>query len=374
MSKTPIFLVVPALLALIALSLVGCSHARTPEAAGPIPCAHHGAAFAKPCLPAAPAKAIGIAEPDLIAKSAAVQASQLAQMKAIGITSIRLDADWSQTQPTGVGTFAWIPLDRVVKSVLAAGMTLDLIIDGCPAWAAAAGTANDPSPVPKSPAQYGTFAAQVAARYGPQGVKLFEIWNEPNNAQFWANKANAAAYTALLKAAYPAIKKVDPAAFVLSGGLAPESNDGTDIAPVTYLQQMYAAGAQGNFDGLGYHPYSYPALPNSVEPWSGWSQMNQTTPSIRSVMAANGDTAKQIWITEVGAPSSGPDGVGQAGEANDLTQAITDAKSSTWIGALYLYSWQDEGTDTTNDQDWFGLVTAGGGHKSAYNAVAAAIG
>jgi polysaccharide biosynthesis protein PslG len=374
MSKPQIFIVVPALLALVALALVGCSHARTPEAAGPQPCAHHGAAFAKPCLPASPTKPIGIAEPDLIAHAASVQASQLAQMKAIGITSIRLDADWSAAQPTGASTFNWVPLDRVVKSVLAAGMTLDLIIDGCPAWAAAAGTSGDPSPIPASPAQYATFAAQVAARYGPQGVKLFEIWNEPNNAQFWANKANAAAYTADLKAAYAAIKNVDPSAFILSGGLAPESNDGTDIAPVTYLQAMYAAGAQGSFDGLGYHPYSYPALPNTVEPWSGWSQMSQTTPSIRSVMTASGDAAKQVWITEVGAPSSGPDGVGQTGEANDMTQAITNTENTSWIGGIYLYSWQDEGTDTTNDQDWFGMVTAGGGHKAAYNAVAAAAG
>ena len=201
-------MVVPALLALVALALVGCSHAQTPEAAGLQPCAHHGAAFASPCLPASatpsPTKPVGIAEPDLIARSASVQASQLAQMKAIGITSIRLDADWSAAQPTGPTTFNWVPLDRVVKSVLAAGMTLDLIIDGCPAWAAAAGTSGDPSPIPASPAQYATFAAQVAARYGPQGVKLFEIWNEPNNAQFWANKANAAAYTADLKAAYAA--------------------------------------------------------------------------------------------------------------------------------------------------------------------------
>jgi hypothetical protein len=203
---------------------------------------------------------------------------------------------------------------------------------------------------------------------------MFEIWNEPNNAGFWSPKPDPAAYTADLKAAYAAIKHADRSAFVISGGLAPETNDGTNIAPVTFLQDMYAHGAKGSFDALGYHPYSYPALPAAVEPWSGWSQMNQTTPSIRSVMTSHGDAAKQIWITEVGAPSSGPDGVGQKGEANDMTQAIASTESTSWIGGLYLYSWQDEGTGTGNDQDWFGLVTAAGAHKAAYTAVAAALG
>src|ERR1017187_5211443 len=254
-------------------------------------------------------KRVGIAEPDLITKSARVQASELKSMKALGITSIRLDADWSGVQYGGPNSFSWAPLDRVVKSVRAAGMSADLIIDGCPAWAAPPGTSGDVSPPPASPAQYAAFATRVAQRYTPLGVTMFEIWNEPNNAGFWSPKPDPAAYTADLIAAYAAIKHVDRSAFVISAGLAPEANDGTNINAVTFLQDMYAHGAKGSFDAVGYHPYSYPALPNTYESWSGWSEMNQTTPSFRSVMTSNGDAAKQIWITEVGAPTGGPDWV-----------------------------------------------------------------
>jgi exo-beta-1,3-glucanase (GH17 family) len=102
--------------------------------------------------------------------------------------------------------------------------------------------------------------------------------------------------------------------------------------------------------------------------------MSQTASSIRSVMTSNGDASKPVWITEFGAPSGGPGGVGQAGEATELTQAITNAKNASWIAGIYLYSWQDEGTDPTNAEDWFGLVTVTGSHKAAYAAVAAAIG
>jgi hypothetical protein len=315
----------------------------------------------------------GIADPDLIAETPALQASDLAAMKAIGITSIRLDANWDWVQYGGPTTFDWTQLDQVVKSARTAGMSIDLIIDGCPPWAAKAGTSGDSSPQPASATKYAIWAAEVAARYGPSGVGTFEIWNEPNNVNFWQPQANAVAYTADLVAAYAAIKSVDPSAFVISGGLAPESTSGGSINAVTFLKAMYADGAKGSFDAVGYHPYSNPALPNTYESWSGWSQMGQTTPSIRSVMTSNGDSAKRIWITEVGAPSSGPDGVGQAAEASALTQAIADAKATSWIGALYIYSWQDAGTALSTDQNWYGLITAGGAQKQAYSGVAAAI-
>ena len=382
MLHKPIFVVVPALLAALALALTlaGCSLGGTKPAAGPLPCARHGSAFARPCVtssasaPPSAVKPMGVAEPDLIARSPAAQASELAAMKAIGITSVRLDADWSGVQYAGRNSSSWTALDQVVASARAAGMTVDLIIDGCPAWAAKAGTSGDVSPPPASPATYATYAAAVAARYAPQGVTMFEIWNEPNNAGFWSPKPSAAAYTADLKAAYASIKRVDPAALILSAGLAPEVNDGTNINAITFLKSMYADGAKGSFDAVAYHPYSYPALPDSYQSWSGWSQMSQTSPSIRSVMISNGAAAKQIWITEVGAPSSGPDGVGQQGEADDLTQAIAAANATSWIAGLYLYSWQDEGTDPTNDENWFGLLTAAGAPKTAYTAVATALG
>ncbi len=317
---------------------------------------------------------VGMADPDLLGESASTQAAQLAGMKAIGISEIRLDADWDWVQYGGENSFDWAQLDQAVASVRAARMSLDLIVDGCPPWAAVSGTEGDPSPQPASSARYAHWAAEVAARYGPRGVGTFEIWNEPNNVAFWQPAPNPAAYTADLIAAYQAIKDVDPPAFVLSGGLAPESNDGTNISPVTFLQRIYAYGARGHFDGVGYHPYSYPALPKTYDSWSGWSQMDQTSPSIRSVMAANGDRGKRIYITEVGAPSGGPQGVGQRSQATEFTQAIEAAKTTSWIGGIYLYTWQDDGTDTRNTEDWFGLVTAAGVHKPAYAAVKNAIG
>ena len=184
-----------------------------------------GTATPRKSPPALPkGRPYGMSDPALLNESASEQTSQLAAMKAIGVNSVRVDASWADVQPDGPGTFNWGQVDQAVNSILTAGMSVDLIIDGCPPWAAVPGASGDPWPQPASSAQYAAYAAQVAARYAPQGVGTFEIWNEPNLAEFWQPAPNPQAYTADLKAAYAAIKKVDRSAFVVSGGLAPASH------------------------------------------------------------------------------------------------------------------------------------------------------
>ncbi len=114
-------------------------------------------------------------------------------------------------------------------------------------------------------------------------------------------------------------------------------------------------------------------LPGTYENWSGWSQMFETYPSLRSLMIAHGDGRKPIWITEFGAPSNGPLGVGLKGEAAELKQGILAAKATSWIGAIYLYTWSDFGGNPSIDGDWFGLLTSRGRPKPAYAAVVSAI-
>jgi hypothetical protein len=202
------------------------------------------------------------------------------------------------------------------------------------------------------------------------GVNAYEIWNEPNIVAFWTPAPNPSLYTSMLKDAYASIKAVQPDSTVISGGLAPAADDSAgDIAPVEFLQDMYADGAEGSFDGLGYHAYSYPALPNTFESWSGWDELDQTTPSIRSVMAANGDAGKKVWITEIGAPSAGPNGVGTTDQAAEVTQAVAGAKASPWIAAMFFYTYED----APIDPDYFGLLNADGSPKPAWAALAAAI-
>jgi hypothetical protein len=319
------------------------------------------------------ARVFGVADPTLLNEPAATQVAQLEAMKAMGITSVRLDANWYWGQINGPGSFVWAPLDEAMASVHKVGLTADLILDGCPPWASVPAANGAEFSQPASPATFATWAQAVAARYGPLGAKYFEVWNEPNLVGSWAPTPNPAAYTQDLVAAYAAIKGVDPSAVVLTGGLAPTYNTSTTINATTFLTDMYADGAKGSFDGVGDHPYSFPAAPDTFESWSGWSQMEATASSMRSVMIANGDAAKKLWITEYGAPTTGPSAVSEADQSQDLTQAIAQVKQVSYIGSLYIYTWQDVDSVGVGN-DGYGMLGDTGAQKLSYAAVTAALG
>ena len=91
-------------------------------------------------------------------------------------------------------------------------------------------------------------------------------------------------------------------------------------------------------------------------------------------MAANGNAGDPLWLTEVGAPTDGPDGVGTAARPKTSRRRSPMRRRRAWIAALYIYTYEDSGTDTSTDEDWFGLLNADGSAKPAWSAVAAAIG
>jgi hypothetical protein len=62
--------------------------------------------------------------------------------------------------------------------------------------------------------------------------------------------------------------------------------------------------------------------------------------------------------------------VGTAAQAQEISQAVAAAKSTPWIGGLFVYTYQDSATSP----DYFGLLNADGSQKPAWSALAAAVG
>ncbi len=362
----------------IALVMNGFKPLRTP-ASNLIGLTHHHAPESSVTV-ASDNKAMGIAAgsslPTLSPQALNVYMSGLA---ATGAKWIRLDFDWSQIQPDSSTAYNWGPYDNVVNAAKAQNLRVLGIIDYTPAWARNAHCASEKCP-PADPAAYASFAEALSKHYASKDVHDWEIWNEPNNPQFWQPGANPKAYVALLQAAYKALHTVDSHAYVVTGGLSPQPDTANTMSPETFLSAIYSNGAAGYFDAVGDHPYTFPLTPMSNTD-DAWTQMADAHKSLRAAMVAQGDSNKKIWITEFGAPTGGPGPVAtitnpnlaaqpyvvdQALQAKILSDAIKKYQTYSWAGPFFYYSFQDAGTDQSTNENFFGLVTASGANKQSY--------
>lgn len=294
--------------------------------------------------------AVGVADSNLYSMSASELSTAMSELQSMGVTQIRVFLPWSSIE-TADGTYNWTQTDTLLDDAAAAGIAVDAVVTATPTWAS-----SDTASVngaPNSDTDYATFMAALASRYGATStttakIAAFEIWNEPNGSAGWAPTPSAAAYTALLKAAYTAIKAVDPTAVVVAGALGAGVTSGTStINPVTFLQEMYADGAAGYFDALSFHPYS-----DSSDFSAGAGTVNspyEELLALRALMDANGDTSKLIWATEYGIPTNV---VSQTTQAQYIADFLETWSSLTGDGPMFIYSLIDNAS--TGD---YGLFT-----------------
>jgi hypothetical protein len=309
--------------------------------------------------------------------------ARLNNIASLGIGWLRFDIQWDQVEPNNANDNTWIAIDRAVAAANAHHMGILAILDYTPAWDRPADCPprNDKC-LPPDTASFDNFVRMAVARYGPEGISHWEIWNEPNTIGSVQPGFSVMDYVTLLKSAYVTIKDVQPSSTVITGGLGPAQTSGGNISPLDFLSQLYADGAQGYFDAVGDHPYSYPAMPLYEQPWNAWSQMASTTPSLRSIMIANGDADKKIWLTEYGAPTDGPgtledstsdtvfagrpDHVTEVVQAAMLAQAIGAVQQYPWAGPMFIYTYRDLGTSNNTIENFFGVVRDDGSTKPAY--------
>jgi hypothetical protein len=313
---------------------------------------------------------IGFHDPDIYFMSDAEVNQVFDKMLATNVKSVRLMIPWAGVEQVQ-NQFDWSKVDRTVNAANGRNMAVLGIINATPAWAVAP---NVP-PVtgrPASPAQYADFCAKVAARYKGK-VSAYEIWNEPNGAQYFAPAPDPAGYTDLLKAAYPKIKLADANATVIGGVVGSVVDWGTWLMnPVTFLQQMYAAGAKNAMDAVSFHPYHY-SLKFSDGYGIANSPLDQTI-AMRQIMIANGDAKKKIWATEYGEPMTATDEAGQAAFIADL---MTKWQEMPYTGPIMIHTTRDRSTGSTNVEDVFGVFRSDWSPKPAQqtmkNAIAAGV-
>jgi polysaccharide biosynthesis protein PslG len=301
-------------------------------------------------------------------------ATQLRALRLTGATVARTDVLWERAEPTppagGIHLYDWSFDDAIAGSLARAGLRWLAILDYTAPWARLVPTALH-SP-PRSAAEFGSFAAAFASRYGRGGafwaahpdlpqlpVVDYEVWNEPDNGQFWQPLPDAASYAQLYLSSASAIARVDPAADVIVGGLVNASS---------FLPQMLAArpDLRGRLQGVAIHPYG--ATPNAV-----LAKVRRA----RSALTELGLAAVPLYVTEFGwtvHPAGSLNWAPARLRPSYVSQAVTAlAHTNCGVSAVVLYTWTTPQRVLSDKEDWYGLSPPQGGSSADTEAFASAV-
>lgn len=192
---------------------------------------------------------------------------RLAMVKATKAKVARFDVLWSEVaterpaKPTNPNdpAYDWTRADMVINGFAKAKIMPIVSVYSTPAWAVQG--RNDPVATQYNPnapraKDYADFMQAVAQRYKGK-ARHFEVWNEPNLKGFFAHngRSTVARYKALVKAAYPAIKKGNRRAIVIAGVAGPRSSSGNgNVGAKAWLMGL-VGDKRVKFDAYSQHIY-----------------------------------------------------------------------------------------------------------------------
>jgi hypothetical protein len=188
----------------------------------------------------------------------------------------------------------------------------------------------------------------LAARYKAK-LAAIEVWNEPDqaNENYFAGPNKARRYAAVLRAAYPAIKRAHPATLVLGGSLVGSNG--------AFLRALYTAGIEGYYDGLSVHFYNL---------------VLASLRDLHEVQLANHD-AKPLCLNEFGLSSCWPRQriqqeqgcVTKQAQAANLANVFHSLARTPWVAAEIVYELQGSRSED------FGVLTETGARKPSFGAL-----
>ena len=186
--------------------------------------------------------------------------------------------------------------------------------------------------------------AEYVAYLAELGADAIEVWNEPNIDREWPNGSiSGASYTRMLKAAYEAIKAVNPDTLVITGAPAPTGFFGDSCGwggcdDNVFMYQMAQAGAANYADCIGVHynegilpPRSQGGDPRSEHP------TRYLIPMLRRVHWAFRNADIPMCLTEMGYLS--PEGYGPLPAGFTWASTTSVAEQAAWVSeALVIAS------------------------------------
>ena len=284
-----------------------------------------------------------------------------ANTQGAGFGWMRQQVQWAAMEPQkgNYGTDTTAQLDQFVSGASAKGLKVLLNVVKSPDWVGAKGG------LPTKTQDFTDFMGFLTQRYKGK-VQAYEIWNEENYAVETGGTVNVAAYPPILEAGFQAVKKTDPKAVVVFGGLTPTGVNDPSIAlnDVEYLRQIYAFNGgeiKQYYDVLGAHPgsncnapdNSYPDNPQGCDV-SGTGKADFSTDNsfyfkrildLRKVMEDAGEGNTKMWLTEFGWTTANQAKgyeygafVSEQQQAQYLVRAFELGKSYPWVGVMFMWN------------------------------------
>jgi hypothetical protein len=260
----------------------------------------------------------------------------LRMYRELGITGVRIPLDWKNFEPEE-GRYDFSTFDRVFSRLNAEGLTLTVYFVTVPPWA----TSNPDAcrlheqefcdfPAARE-AQYRLAARAALARY--PFVRYWEVGNEPEQ---WRRQGNNPAdYLRQLRPFYEEAKAFNP-------------NNRVAISTLTgwrYVGRLYDLAPDHPWDAVAYHPYGGPDGADapawglaSDDPGTGLFTLEMDR--LHAEMAARGDEAKPLWITEYGWERD------PAIQGERLRATLSWMATRPWITQAHLHMLHDQGTET----------------------------
>jgi hypothetical protein len=351
------------LLALALALLLGCGGER-PKASTPH--AREGAAFRE--VP------IGLCEdhpPESTSETRMREDFQALQRA--GVRVLRVSFGWDDLEPER-DRYDFAPVEQVLRIAADSGVRLIPYVCYTPAWLAPGGVA--PNDVYRSPptdvAEFEQIMELLATRFRGRFAS-WELWNEPDNREYWLG--TPAEYAALLEAGSRGVRRGDPSAQVVLGGIA---------GHLEFLEELLAKQrVAGAIDVVNLHSYYETWNPDPLESLTGY--LEQATELVRKY-----GESEPLWLAEVGYSTfRRGDFVSDWSkarfdfehtppyQASALLRVLAMARAVPQVELIAWYELRDlpPGTEVIGDQNnrHLGVLDAVGQPKPAFHALSRAI-
>jgi hypothetical protein len=283
---------------------------------------------------------------------------QLAAIARTGVGVVRRDAFWSEVERSapmrGVHRYVWTRPDAIVAALARHGLRWYPILDYATTWAGSGAGPKRWKSAPTDPADFAAYARAFAQRYGRDGsfwsanpdlpalpVNSYEVWNEPNLADFWPDVSGAAdRYGDLLAVTAQALRAGDPDGRVVVGGLS-----STGLLPFLDRIEVRHPELIARMDAVGFHPYG-----------TSFANTGARVRTLRDWLDRHGAAALPIEITETGWATPP---LSESTRAVRMSVLVTGLEQSSCdISRFIAHTWVTPDIDPSDANDFFGLADA----------------